>query len=76
MICDAKRPYEKTDKTPKKELIKLRNSYSLTQTEFAKKIGAAQAVISRIENGTVNVGIDFLEKTAKAFDKKVEFEIV
>ncbi len=59
-----------------KELIKLRNSYSLTQTEFAKKVGTTQAVISRIEAGSVNVGIDFLEKTAKAFDKKIELEIV
>jgi len=59
-----------------KQMIKLRNSYSLSQSEFAKKVGTTQAVISRIENGTVNVGIDFLEKVAYAFDKKVELEIV
>ncbi len=59
-----------------KQMIKLRNSYNLTQSELAKKVGTTQAVISRIESGTVNVGIDFLEKVAKAFDKKVELEIV
>jgi len=59
-----------------KQLIKLRNSYNLSQTQLADKIGTTQAVISRIENGTVNVGIDFLEKVAKAFDKKVELRIV
>lgn len=59
-----------------KQLIKLRNSYNLSQTQLATKVGTTQAVISRIENGTVNVGIDFLEKIAKAFDKKVEFRIV
>ena len=59
-----------------KQLIKLRNAYNLSQTQLAKKIGTTQAVISRIENGTVNIGIDFLEKIARAFDKKVEFYIV
>jgi predicted transcriptional regulator len=58
------------------QLIKLRNAYDLSQTELAKKIGTTQAVISRIENGTVNVGIDFLAKVAKAFDKKIEINIV
>jgi predicted transcriptional regulator len=57
------------------QLIKLRNAYNLSQTELAKKIGTTQAVISRIENGTVNVGIDFLAKVAKAFDKKIEINI-
>jgi predicted transcriptional regulator len=58
------------------QLIKLRNAYNLSQTELAKKIGTTQAVISRIENGTVNVGIDFLAKIAKAFDKKIEINIL
>ena len=58
------------------QLIKLRNVYNLSQTELAKKIGTTQAVISRVENGTVNVGIDFLAKVAKAFDKKIEINIV
>ncbi len=59
-----------------KQLIQLRNDQNMTQSEFAKKIGTTQAVISRVENATVNIGIDFLEKVAKAFDKRVEFEIV
>ncbi|MEA3314750.1 MAG: helix-turn-helix transcriptional regulator [Campylobacterota bacterium] len=59
-----------------KQLITLRNSYNLSQTELAKKIGTTQAVISRIENGTTNVGIDFLAKVARAFNKKVEFNII
>ena len=59
-----------------KQLIQLRNEQNMTQSEFSKKIGTTQAVISRVENATVNIGIDFLEKVAKAFDKRVEFEIV
>ncbi len=55
---------KKTSKTPPSEI------------ELAKKIGTTQAVISRIENGTTNIGIDFLEKIAQAFNKKVEFNIV
>jgi predicted transcriptional regulator len=59
-----------------KQLIKLRNAYNLSQTQLANKIGTTQAVISRIENGTTNIGIDFLEKIARAFNKKVEFQII
>jgi predicted transcriptional regulator len=58
------------------QLIKLRNSYNLTQSQLANKIGTTQAVISRIENGSTNIGIDFLEKIAKAFNKKVDLQIV
>ena len=59
-----------------KQLIKLRNTYNLSQAQLAQKLNTTQAVISRIENGTVNIGIDFIDKLAKAFDKKVEFRLV
>ena len=55
-----------------KQLIKLRNSYNLSQSELAKKIGTTQAVISRIENGSVNVGIDMIERIAKSFNKQIK----
>ena len=59
-----------------KQLIKIRNTYNLSQAQLAEKLNTTQAVISRIENGTVNIGIDFIEKLAKAFDKKIEFRLV
>ncbi len=59
-----------------KQLIKIRNSYNLSQAQLAEKLNTTQAVISRIENGTVNIGIDFIERLAKAFDKKVEINLV
>ena len=59
-----------------KQLIKIRNNYNLSQAQLAEKLNTTQAVISRIENGTVNIGIDFIEKLAKAFDKKVELRLV
>ena len=55
-----------------KQLIKLRNSYNLSQSELAKRIGTTQAVISRIENGSVNVGIDMIERIAKSFNKQIK----
>jgi len=59
-----------------KEIIKIRNSYNLSQAQLAEKLNTTQSVISIIENGTVNIGIDFLDKLARAFDKKVEIRLV
>ncbi len=55
--------------------ITLRNNYKLTQKQLAEKIGTTQAVISRIEKGNVNVSLDFLNKTAKAFGKKLDLNL-
>ena len=59
-----------------KQILKLRIKYDLTQKQFAEKVGTTQAVISRIENGNVNIGVDFLERVAKAFGKQVEVRLV
>lgn len=59
-----------------KQLIKIRNTYNLSQAQLAEKLNTTQAVISRIENGTVNIGIDFIDKLAKAFNKRVEINLV
>ena len=59
-----------------RQLIKIRNTYNLSQAQLAEKLNTTQSVISRIENGTVNIGIDFLDRLARAFDKKVEIRLV
>ncbi len=59
-----------------RQLIKIRNTYNLSQAQLAEKLNTTQSVISRIENGTVNIGIDFLDKLARSFDKKVEIRLV
>jgi predicted transcriptional regulator len=59
-----------------KQLIKIRNSYDLSQAQLAEKLNTTQAVISRIENGTVNIGIDFIDRLAKAFNKRVEINLI
>jgi DNA-binding XRE family transcriptional regulator len=56
-------------------LVGLRVQYKLTQADLAKKLGTTQTVISRIENGTVNIGIDFLQKLGSAFDKKIDIRL-
>jgi len=58
------------------QILQLRIKYHLTQKQFAEKVGTTQAVISRIENGNVNIGVDFLERMAKAFGKRVEVRLV
>jgi DNA-binding XRE family transcriptional regulator len=51
------------------KLIALREENKISQAELAKRIGTTQAVISRIENGNVNIGIDTIQKIAKAFGR-------
>jgi predicted transcriptional regulator len=58
------------------QILQLRIKYHLTQKQFAEKVGTTQAVVSRIENGNVNIGVDFLERVAKAFGKQVEVRLV
>jgi len=59
-----------------KEFIKIRSTYNLSQAQLAKKLNTTQSVISRIENGNVNISLDFLDKLARAFDKKVEIKLI
>ncbi len=56
-------------------LVGIRVQYKLTQSELAQKLGTTQAVISRIENGSVNIGIDFLQKIANTFNKKIDIQV-
>ena len=44
------------------EIYKARTKKGLSQQELAKKIHTTQKVISKIENGEVNLGIDLLYK--------------
>lgn len=55
-----------------RKLISLREQNKISQEELAKRVGTSQAVISRIENGSVNVGIDMIQRIAVAFGRKAE----
>lgn len=49
-------------------IIKKRLEKGFTQTDLAKKAGTKQSAISRLESGSYNPSINFLEKVAKALN--------
>ena len=57
-------------------IIAQRLKRGLTQQQLAKKIGTKQPVISRLEQGTYNPSIKFLNRVAEALDAKLEVVIV
>lgn len=48
------------------EIYNQREKLGLSQQDLAKQISSTQKVISRIENGDVNVGLDLVSRIAKA----------
>jgi len=58
-----------------RSMIKKRLKKGLTQTQLAKKIGSRQPVISRLEQGTYNPTMKFLNRVAKALDAKLKISI-
>lgn len=56
-------------------LIEQRMKKGLTQVQLAKKLGTKQPVISRLENGTLNPSIRFVQRVAKALDAKIKISI-
>lgn len=53
-------------------IIKKRIEKGLTQEELARKIGTKQSAISRLESGTYNPSLAFLEKVASALGARVK----
>ena len=55
------------------KVVSLRNAKHLTQTELAREVGTRQQVISRLENPTDTrlPSLDFLDKIARALDKRL-----
>lgn len=56
-------------------LIKKRIEKGLTQEELAWKTGTKQSAISRLESGSYNPSLAFLQKIAKALDTRLKVEI-
>ncbi len=56
------------------QLIKTRLEKKMSQKELAEKAGTTQAVLSRIENMNANPSLKFMQKLAKALDKKLVIE--
>ncbi|MBI4050616.1 MAG: helix-turn-helix transcriptional regulator [Candidatus Doudnabacteria bacterium] len=53
-------------------IIKKRIAKRLTQAELARRIGTKQSAVSRLEQGTYNPSLRFLQKVADALDAKFE----
>lgn len=48
------------------EIYRVRNLLDLSQQELAKRAKTTQRIISKIEDGSYNVGIDLLARICKA----------
>lgn len=57
------------------QLIEARIKKGLTQEELAKKIGTRQSAIARLESGSVNPTVNFLEKFAEAIGSKLIIQV-
>ena len=53
------------------QMIAIRAKKRITQKELAKSMGTKQSAIARLESGNYNPTLEFLQKTAKALDKKL-----
>ena len=56
-------------------LIRKRLEQGLTQTQLAKKIGTKQPVISRLEQGTYNPTLKFLNRFAIGLNTRLRVSI-
>ncbi len=56
-------------------IIKKRIERGLSQKELARKIGTKQSAISRLESGTYNPSLSFLQKVGEALDAKLKIAL-
>ena len=59
-----------------RQLIRARSESNMTQKELAEKIGTKQSCISRLESGNYNPSFKFLQKVARALNKKLTVALV
>jgi predicted transcriptional regulator len=56
-------------------IIEQRLKQGITQQQLAKKIGSKQPVISRLEQGTYNPSVKFLQRVAVALNAELNISI-
>ena len=56
-------------------IIRKRVEKGLSQKELAQKIGTKQSAISRLESGTYNPTIAFLQKVGEALHSKLKISL-
>lgn len=57
------------------QVIRKRLEKGLTQQQLAEKIGTKQSAIARLESGSTNPSVAFLEKVSKALGSKLQISI-
>lgn len=57
------------------QLISARLNKGLTQKEIAEKLGTKQSAIARVESGTVNPSLGFLQKFAQVMGYKLQIHL-
>ncbi|MBU4299355.1 helix-turn-helix transcriptional regulator [Patescibacteria group bacterium] len=72
-----KQPYERLEPefTVIEMIIKKRIERGLSQKELAEKIGTKQSAISRLESGTYNPSLSFLQKVGGALNAKLKISL-
>ena len=56
-------------------IIKRRIEQGLTQKELARKIDTKQSAVSRLESGSYNPSLAFLQKVAEALDARLKISL-
>ena len=56
-------------------IIKRRIEQGLTQKELARKIDTKQSAVSRLESGSYNPSLTFLQKVAEALDARLKISL-
>lgn len=57
------------------ELIAARINNGMTQKVLAEKVGTKQSAIARLESGSVNPSIEFLQKVARVMGYKLSIHL-
>lgn len=60
----------------KKEIIRLRIEKGLSQKELATLMGTKQSAISRLENGSYNPSVEFLNRIAHTLGKELHITFI
>ncbi len=57
------------------QLISVRAKKGLTQAQLAKKLGTKQSAIARLEGGSVNPSLEFLQRIAQVMGYKLNIHL-
>lgn len=73
-----RREYEKvqTEFAPVRAIIQARMKRGITQSHIAKKMGTTQSAIARVESGSANPSLKFMQKLADALDLRLDIRFL